>query len=224
MRKKFFLSWILAALLWSLPAEAADFSDLGKIITESQQHRIRPNHYRMVWWLAPHYWDVVLKNLEADEREAALGILEPHTIVAIIDADLSTSGVFTFTQYRELADALSMQIDRKGEWILPLEEEAQPDEVRVFLANLKSYLAGQFGRLGEGFQFFLFPNRNLHGEPLLSLRSNQWLTLKLDDDSFIWRLPPDSLFPSRTDKETGETFPGNYHFNPYTGKALEAAP
>ena len=35
-----------------------------------------------------------------------------------------------------------------------------------------------------------------------------------------YRLPLGSLFPPAVDPKTGESFPGNYHFNPFTGDKL----
>ncbi|MDR3352129.1 MAG: hypothetical protein LBO00_03790 [Zoogloeaceae bacterium] len=232
MKQKLAACLLFAACLWAFSASAADESanipanvsanppaDLGRIIQETQQQRARPDHFRMVWWMPSHFWAAVLHNVPVDPQEA-LALLDTHTIVAVIDAKLPSSGAPVFTPRRELAESLVLQVDRQGEWLAPLEEEVQTDGVRIFLATLREYLARQFGRLGGGFEFFLFPNRNLHNEIILSPRHNQWLSIRLQDETFLWRLPPASFFPDRQDAETGETFPGNYRFNPYTGKAL----
>jgi hypothetical protein len=39
-----------------------------------------------------------------------------------------------------------------------------------------------------------------------------------------WRLPLGVLLPRKTDPKSGETSPGNYHFDPFTGTALKAHP
>ncbi|MDE2136021.1 MAG: hypothetical protein KGJ68_01180, partial [Gammaproteobacteria bacterium] len=39
-----------------------------------------------------------------------------------------------------------------------------------------------------------------------------------------YRLPLGSLLPPAIDAKTGESFPGNYHFNPFTGEKLSPAP
>jgi hypothetical protein len=46
------------------------------------------------------------------------------------------------------------------------------------------------------------------------------MQVKLFDQSFKWRTPLGSLLPLRVDAKTGEEFPGNYGFNPYTGEKL----
>ena len=37
---------------------------------------------------------------------------------------------------------------------------------------------------------------------------------------FIWWIPLGSLLPPKYDSETGEKFPGNYNYNPFTGIRL----
>jgi hypothetical protein len=42
----------------------------------------------------------------------------------------------------------------------------------------------------------------------------------LYDQTYRWRTPLGSLLPVKVDAKTGEEFPGNYSFNPYTGEKL----
>jgi hypothetical protein len=39
-----------------------------------------------------------------------------------------------------------------------------------------------------------------------------------------YRLPIGSILPPALDPKTGESFPGSYHFNPYTGGKLVPRP
>jgi hypothetical protein len=40
-------------------------------------------------------------------------------------------------------------------------------------------------------------------------------------ETYHWHLPLGSLLPPKVDKSTGERFPGNYLYSPYTGKKLD---
>jgi hypothetical protein len=42
----------------------------------------------------------------------------------------------------------------------------------------------------------------------------------LYDAKFTWRLPLPRLLPAKVDPRTGQEFPGDYLFNPYTGESL----
>ena len=48
------------------------------------------------------------------------------------------------------------------------------------------------------------------------------LQVSLYDQVYRWRTPLGSLLPAKVDAKTGEEFPGNYSFNPYTGEKLSA--
>ena len=41
---------------------------------------------------------------------------------------------------------------------------------------------------------------------------------------FRYHLPLGSILPAVVDAHSGESFPGNYHFNPFTGDKLVPAP
>ena len=41
--------------------------------------------------------------------------------------------------------------------------------------------------------------------------------------AYPFRTPLGSVLPPRLDASTGESFPGDYHYNPYTGGALKDA-
>jgi hypothetical protein len=57
---------------------------------------------------------------------------------------------------------------------------------------------------------------------LLDPRKPGAFSYSLYDATFTWRLPLASLLPAKVDAKTGQEFPGNYLFNPYTGAPLVA--
>jgi len=55
---------------------------------------------------------------------------------------------------------------------------------------------------------------------ILDAKKEGSFTLTCYGREFSWRLPLGSLLPPKFDPETGESFPGNYHFNPFSGREL----
>lgn len=45
----------------------------------------------------------------------------------------------------------------------------------------------------------------------------------MSDETFAWRLPLGSLMPATVDAGSGERFPGNSVYDPYTGRRLGVA-
>jgi hypothetical protein len=81
-------------------------------------------------------------------------------------------------------------------------------------------MASMVGQLGENLEFVVFP-ATAAGKAVDAAKPGSF-TVKLYDQSTTWRLPLGSLLPKRSDRKTGEQFPGNYNFNPYTGDKLAA--
>jgi len=62
------------------------------------------------------------------------------------------------------------------------------------------------------------------GQPIADPKRDGSLTVHLNDIALRYRLPLGSVLPPSLDLKTGESFPGNYHFNPYTGGKLVPRP
>lgn len=48
--------------------------------------------------------------------------------------------------------------------------------------------------------------------------------MHVNDQALRYHLPLGSVLPAVVDPRTGDSFPGNYHFNPFTGEKLTPAP
>jgi len=75
-----------------------------------------------------------------------------------------------------------------------------------------------------GMEFFVFANDDKAGHPIADPKGNGWLTVHIGDIALRYRLPVGSLLPPVLDAKTGDSFPGSYRFNPYTGDKLLQRP
>lgn len=96
-----------------------------------------------------------------------------------------------------------------------------PKGVRAATQVLKPLMASMLGKFGDAMEFVVFNDADEHGNSMADPRAKLLVTLSFDQESFTWRLPLVSLQPVRVDPETGDTFPGDFDFNPFTGTRLE---
>ncbi len=71
--------------------------------------------------------------------------------------------------------------------------------------------------------FIVFAGRNAQGQRYADPTRPGILIVNLGPKEFQWRLPLGCLLPSEYDAKTGEEFPGNYVYSPFTGAKLATA-
>ena len=85
---------------------------------------------------------------------------------------------------------------------------------------MKPLIGGTLGKLGESMEFIAFEGRDKNDKRLLDPLGKAMFTVTVGDRDYKWRLPLGALLPPKFDAKTGEQFPGNFEFSPYTGAKL----
>jgi len=89
---------------------------------------------------------------------------------------------------------------------------------------MRPVFSNMLGSLGLHLAFLVFPAADKQGVRTVEPTKDGTFVVRVGPQEFRYRLPLGSLLPPAIDQRTGETFPGNYHFNPYTGNKLVPAP
>lgn len=110
--------------------------------------------------------------------------------------------------------------DANGEIFAPLADSTIDPNVKVLLEMMKPLLANMIGSLGENFHFLVFPSESKDGELLANPKEEGTLIVSASGKDYSFRLPLASTLPPRYDPDTGEKFPGNYKFSPFSGSEL----
>jgi hypothetical protein len=110
--------------------------------------------------------------------------------------------------------------DGTGVNYVPLGESSIDPDMKNLLQGLKPVVANMVGPLGQNTHFVLFPSKSNDGRLIADPRSNGMFWVFLAGKEFRYRLPLGSILSPKYDPGTGETFPGNYNFNPFTGTKL----
>lgn len=198
--------------------------DLQKLIQDTQRMSQDQHAFRLVWWIPTEYWQESFRkmpNVTEDKKQEFYNMVDDYIVVCVVDAKLSTFGSVIPTPRDQIISNLSLSIDQ-GEQMKPLEETQLSSDAKLLFAMMKPLVANALGQFGKGMEFFCFKGVDSAGKKLIDPRGEGSLSMNLADSVFKWRLPLGSLLPLKYDPQTGEEFPGNYIYNPFTGNKLES--
>jgi hypothetical protein len=213
---------LLAACLlaWILPA--AGQADLGRMVADTQRSRQEGGRVVLVWWIPSEYWVESNRgdpNVSAQHVKQLVGVVDRYVLVAVIDGEISPVGGVNAKPYDEIIKGIQL-VAPGGARFPPLGLDQLSPDMRTFLQVIRPLLANMLGQMGKGLEFVAFDGRRPDGGRLIDPRREERFTVVYNNHNYDWRLPLGSLLPPARDPKTGENFPGNYRFNPFTGDRL----
>jgi hypothetical protein len=209
---------VVAAALGVSAASAAGVQDL---VRETQRTSESGGQVTMVWWLPLQFWDESMKAnaaMPAEARTTVLNGLADYTVIAMLRAKAALGGLTDVQSKEEIVKNARVEVN--GTVLEPLAQDKISPIAQLMLAQLKPALAGMAGAVGGAMEFVVYPAKSADGKVLVDAMQNGTLKVKLYENNYSWRLPLGSLLPARVDQKSGEEFPGNYQFNPFTGDKL----
>ena len=210
---------LLIAFLIALPAMHAEAIDLQKLTRETQRSATGGGQVTIVWWMPQAWWDSAMSAsamLTPEGKAQALAMLNDYTIFAVMRARVAGADLDARPRAELLANA---RCELNGAVVEPVASQDLGPGAQVLLVSFKPMLANMLGKLGQGIELVIYPNRQ-DGRTLVDATQPGTVKYTLYDQTFTWRLPLASLLPVKVDPKTGEEFPGDYSFNPYTGAPL----
>jgi hypothetical protein len=179
----------------------------------------------MTMWLPEEFWRSQLKHRGAmTDRgiDEYLAIVHPYTMIAVLDGQMAITS-YHYTDAETLANEVTIE-DSRAERHGPLPLESVSEDVRNMVQMFRPLLANMMGTMGQHMEFLVFPSLDKAGRPLADAKSNGAMIVHVGDVSLRYRLPLGSLLVPSLDRKTGESFPGSYRFNPFTGDKLVPRP
>jgi hypothetical protein len=158
-------------------------------------------------------------SVPAAARDQVLAALSDYTVIAMMRAKTGVTGLTDVQPKAELIKNAQLEIN--GKTLVPVPPEQIAPGAALVLSQLKPALASMAGQVGQAFELVVYPAR-VDGKLVVDAAQSGTLQIKLYEETFRWRLPLGSLLPAKVDAKTGESFPGNYQFNPFTGGKLSA--
>jgi hypothetical protein len=212
------------AMLLSLAAVSgmAPAAGVEDVVRDTQRLVAEDGHVSMVWWMPLEFWDGSLANnpdMPEATRKELVGVMAPYTVVALLRAETVGNGLGEIKSKEDLQKNTRFTINGTAMQALPAEQVSQP--ATLMISQLKPVLAEAAGQLGEAMEFLVFPS-GVDDKLMVDATMPGNLTINFYGRDFKWRLPLGSVLPPRIDKATGEEFPGNYEYNPFTGRKIDA--
>lgn len=199
-------------------------ADLQRLVQETQRMFQEGNTFAMVWWIPPAFWEETLKDnpqLTAEQKREFVKVLSGYTAFSVSH---SVSGPFGGMTYKSRDEILAnSKLTVGGDVLSVLKSADLSADAASFYAMMKPMMGSMLGQFGEGMEFLVYSN-TFDGKPVMDPSKAGEFEFTLFGETFKWRLPLGSMLPPMFDEETGEEFPGNYLFNPYTGGKLTARP
>jgi hypothetical protein len=208
----------------ALPAQAG--LDMSAVTKDVQQVRTGDHRITIVMWLPEQFWRAAITNsgkITDDQAEQFLKTVRPYTLVAVVDAKVGTFAGLTFADRSTLAAGVTIE-DANHNTYNPLGDDDVSPDLSNLLHMMAPVLTNMMGATGAHFEFFVFPADAKGGGRVVDAEHDGSFAVHVLDLTFKYRLPLGSLLAPQIDPKTGESFPGNFHFNPFTGDKLAPQP
>ena len=201
-------------------AGAASAANVQDIVRETQRMSMADGRVEMVWWIPTQFWEESLKTspmVTDAARQQVVAAMADYTVIAVMSARTGVGGLSDVQPKAEMLRNLQLTVN--GKPVDPLPPEQIAPVTMVLLAQMKPAIAATAGQVGQGIEFVTYPGK-VDGKPLLDATLTGSMAVTFYGKTYQWHLPLGSLLPPRVDKSTGDEFPGNYLYNPYTGRKL----
>lgn len=201
--------------------------DVAALTTELQAMAGGGDTLDLIWWIPLEYWEASFRQdpqIPTAQADQILAVLKDYSILAVVQADISPFGAFSFFEKPAVTNSLKVEIvnaNGQGEAIshtLP----SSPD-VRLLLDQMRPILAQAMGNMGENFYFFPLPAYADNGQRILSPYGGEKLRVTLGrneaDSVFEIDMPVDALFTPRV-CPNGKPAHVSWVYCPWSGEKL----
>ena len=216
----------LAALIVAVPA-AADFKpDASALVKDLEMMSHADDRLTIVLWLPTEFWRTSLESngkIAPKEIDKFVKELDRYVLVAVADGAQGIAGSVDFAEPDLLRNAVTIE-DMRGNLLSALPDGEVSGGVRNLTQMMRPMFAGMLGSLGSHLAIVVFPGADKKGHRTVEATKEGTFVVHVGQTVMRYRLPLGSLLPPAIDAKSGETFPGNYHFNPFTGDKLSPAP
>jgi hypothetical protein len=215
--------WAVGALLVAGSALADFKPDPGGMIKDLEIMKKTDERMTLVIWLPTEFWRASLEasgKVVPEEIERVVKELDQYVIVAVSDGQMGIAGSVNFSEPELVKNATTIE-DAHGKTLTPLPDEEVSGGVRNLTQMMRPLFANMAGALGSHLAIVIFKGTDQkEGYRTVEATGQGAFVVHVGTVEVRYRLPVGSLLPPALDAKTGESFPGSFQFNPYTGAKL----
>ncbi len=195
--------------------------DLGKFTQELQYNEQSGDNMRLIWWIPTEFWVESFRdaNMTQAQKDEFILAVDDYIVVAVIDGELNPLGGSKWRSVEEIKKNLTVKVG-EGEPESPLATSEIAEGTNTMMAVMKPMFRKMLGDFGNGLEMICFRGKDDDKQRLLDPRETGHFSVNYKGKDYNWRLPLGTLLAPKFDAETGERFPGNFIFSPFTGERL----
>jgi len=234
--KKSVITCIIALTLVATSALAAEKKSMKDVDTDAftsdtllTLKGAGDSHVAMAWWLPVEFWEAILARdtttSEVDKKNM-LDTLSGVSLIAAVQADISSFGAFNFYSKDEVEKTLQVSYtDATGaKQILSVMETVDPD-VEMLLNIFKPILGGAMGNMGNNMHFYVFSDQSKSKKRVLDPYQKGIINIGLKKKSGgqmygVIETPLNALFIPRK-CPNGKEAHISWEYCPWTGTSLK---
>lgn len=214
------------------PLETPDDAPTGSLeaeITDLQLHLLIEETQKMsersfIWWLAPEYWQMIVKNIDVSSEELAVDAMmisdffKPYIVILAASTITKSFDRIKYLSQSELVENMIL-IDSRGIEHRPLTDKELPPHFRETVKEFRSGFVQSFGSFGENLEFIFFRAEDNSG-PIIDTKTESEFKIILNEEDFFWSLPFSALRPPMVCPTCQQILNNQYNFCPWDGTAL----
>jgi hypothetical protein len=214
----------VAGLLLSQSVMADFKPDTSAMVRDLTVTKQSGDHITMVMWLPPQFWRASFEagGLAGPKVDQSMKELNPYVLLAVADGHKALASV-TFSEPELLKNSVTIENPR-GDRLSALPDDAISEGVKTLTQMMRPVMGNMLGSLGLHLAFIVFPATDKEGRATVEPTKEGTFVVHVGEVDVRYRLPLGSLLPPAIDLKTGESFPGNYRFNPFSGNKLSYTP
>ncbi|PLX97552.1 MAG: hypothetical protein C0622_12820 [Desulfuromonas sp.] len=232
MKKLLVIITLLLVATCVYAAEKKTFSEIAvEDLTKETQalaKRTSTPHVALTWWIPYEYWQVSMSNdptTSNEDKKAILDALSGVSLLAVVQADISKLGAFTYYTKEETEKNLQISVtgpDAIEHAIAPMQSINQ--DLEALLGILKPLLGGAMGNLGSNLHFYVLDDQTKGTGRCIDPYKKGFINIQLAqrNGSLInteLELPLNSLYVPRV-CPNGKEAHISWKYCPWSGKQL----
>lgn len=196
--------------------------------TQAQPSNAGDKHLSLIWWVPFEYWASVFSrdsNINESLKKEMLGTLENYSILAVVQADISSFGAFNFYPNDHILKNLKVTYKNSNNKISIIKPtNSYSNDLKILLSQITPVLKAAMGNMGESFNFYIFDDKNTKGGRILDPYKNGLLKVDLkksnkENINVSFETPLNSLFHPRL-CPNGKPAHISWNYCPWSGKEI----
>lgn len=186
-------------------------------------------HMAIVWWIPNEFWEsVVAQNTTTSvaDRKSMVNTFSGTSLLAVVQADISSLGAFTFYSKEEIQKTMQLSfVDKTGKKKRLRTMQTISADLELLLNVFKPILSNAMGNMGDNMHFFVLNDQINSKDRLLNpyKKGAIYISLKKKNGDLITtkiEFPLDILFVPRK-CPNGKDAHISWNYCPWTGTALK---